>query len=49
MINDNINPYFCQIQFDLVCDREWMQTLGSTAYMFGMLFGGIFLGNLADM
>ena len=45
----NTNILRAELNISSVCDREWMQTLGSTAYMFGMLFGGIFLGNLADM
>jgi len=36
-------------EFDLTCEDEWKQTLASTTYMFGMLFGGVLLGNLADI
>ncbi|RXG59883.1 Solute carrier family 22 member 27 [Armadillidium vulgare] len=35
-------------EFELTCDRAWMQSLGGSLYMFGMPFGAVLLGYISD-
>ena len=35
-------------EFDLVCERENLLSIGQTVYFFGMLCGGPFFGVLSD-
>ncbi|XP_056438938.1 solute carrier family 22 member 13 [Gadus chalcogrammus] len=35
-------------EWDLVCDREWLNSLASAIYMFGLLVGSVVFGFMAD-
>lgn len=49
LINERkISRKFAIFQFDLTCNRAWMQSLGGSLFMFGMPFGAVLLGDLAD-
>lgn len=36
------------IEWDFVCDRRWMGSLGQTAYMFGVVVGSLAVGQISD-
>ncbi|CAL4156518.1 unnamed protein product, partial [Meganyctiphanes norvegica] len=35
-------------EFDLVCEKAWLRPMSQSAYMVGMLIGGITIGDLSD-